>query len=207
MLGVVPGDWDADLPQGLSGGRLVLRSGRQLVLYDMTRLLEIAREEPEGTYRWLMVNWRPPRPRIELAQRTARSAERAAAPQTAEAEPGRTEAPTEEGPAPPGYYAVVSAAREPAGVGDLVAWLRTVGYPATVDRHEDVMGVVWFRAMAGPYANRNEAEVAARSLGSRYGYKPWILTVEESEAVPTSPADTMDDADRSAVGPAAASSG
>ncbi len=207
LLGVVPGDWDADLPQGISGGRLILRSGRQLVLYDMTRLLEITREEPEGAHRWLMVNWQPPRPRIELAQRTARSGEAAAGPGAAEAQPGGAEAPGEERVAPPGYYAVVSAAREPAGVRNLVAWLSTAGYPATVDRHEDVMGGVWFRAMAGPYSSRDKAEVAARSLGARYGYKPWILTVEETEEVPAIPADTLSDADRSAVGLAGASSG
>ncbi len=204
LRGVVPGDWDADLPQALSGGRLIVRSDRQLVLYDILRLLEIAREEPEGDHRWLTVNWQPPRPRIELAQRTAREPAAEAGSTAEEARPGGAEPDEEDRAAPPGYYAVVSAARERAGVHDLVAWLRTAGYPGTVDRHEDVMGVVWFRAMVGPYARRDEAEVAARSLGARYGYKPWILTIEETEEVPTAPADTLGDADGAAAGPGGA---
>ncbi len=207
LLGIVPGDWDVDLPQGLSGGRLVVRSDRELVLYEITRLIEIAREEPEGDHRWMMVNWQPPRPRIELAQRTARETPPADEVTEEEPRPGEARPLDEERGAPPGYYAVVSAAREPAGVRDLVAWLRTAGYPGTVDRHEDVMGVVWFRAMVGPYARRDEAEVAARSLGARYGYKPWILTIEESEETPAAPADTLGDGDGAAAGPGDANSG
>ncbi len=195
LVGIVPGDWDTDLPQALSGGRLIVRSDRQLVLYDVMRLLEIAREEPEGEHRWIMVNWQPPRPRIELAQRTARGAPSAKVAAVPEARPGEAEPLEEERGTPTGYYAVVSAAREEAGVRDLVAWLRSAGYPGTVDRHEDVMGVVWFRAMVGPYSGRDEAEAAARSLGARYGYKPWILNIEEAEEVPALPADTLGDAD------------
>ena len=61
---------------------------------------------------------------------------------------------------------------------NLVVWLQSVGYPGVVDRHVDVMGVTWFRAMVGPYASRERAEAAAQELGSRYGYKPWILRME-----------------------------
>jgi hypothetical protein len=73
------------------------------------------------------------------------------------------------------------AARDRTGVDDLVEWLRSVDFPATVDRHVDVMGVEWYRAMAGPYEGRDAAEEAARTLGTRYGYKPWILSVDNPE--------------------------
>lgn len=98
--------------------------------------------------------------------------------------------PREPGQAPPGYYAVVLAARARPNVDSLVGWLQTVGYPATLERHRDKMGVVWYRAMVGPYSSRMKAESAARSLSARYGrFKPWILTVTEPE---TSPADLPD---------------
>jgi cell division septation protein DedD len=73
---------------------------------------------------------------------------------------------------------VVLAARQRSGVDELVNGLRDTGYPATTDEHRDVTGVVWFRAMVGPYSQRAAVEEAVRSLSSRYGYKPWILSVE-----------------------------
>ncbi len=52
--------------------------------------------------------------------------------------------------------------------------------------------------MVGPYSRRDEAEAAARSLGARYGYKPWILTVEQAEEAPAVPEDTLGGADSAA---------
>ncbi|UCC82478.1 MAG: SPOR domain-containing protein [Gemmatimonadota bacterium] len=179
ILGSVPLGWDENLPVAVPGGRLIALEGDELVLYDVLRLVEVARAELDERRLWLAVEWRPPRPRMELAQRTVRRASETvvAEPQVGAeaAEPRDPDAGAE-----PGVYAVVSAARERAGVDNLVSWLRSVGYPGTVDRHEDVMGVVWYRAMVGPYPERELAEEAARSLTARYGYKPWILTVTES---------------------------
>ncbi len=180
LLGVVSTGWSDNLPVALPGGRLVAADGADLVLYDILRLVEIARAQVEDARLWLAVEWQPPRPRVELAQRTARRSGATAASTSAAHDSGAPRDP--EAGAAPGYYAVVSAAREQAGVENLVAWLRSVGYSGTVDRHVDAMGVVWHRAMVGPYADRELAEEAARSLSARYGYKPWILTVTEEAA-------------------------
>ncbi len=177
LSGVVPGDWDEDLPVVVPGGRLVVRQGPELVLYDASSLAELARAEVGEGQRWFAVEWQPPRPRQEVARPTRAPASVRAAP-----------APEAEGEeidpnlsATPGFYAVVSAARERAGVDNLVTWLRSIGYPGVVDRHVDPMGVTWYRAMVGPYTGRPQAEEAAQSLAARYGYKPWILSVSAAE--------------------------
>jgi hypothetical protein len=178
ILGTVPVDWDENLPVSTPGGRLIVMEGDELVLYDALRLVEVARVELDDRRLWLAVEWQPPRPRVELAQRTVERASQTVAQEPRP--PGDVDRPADrETGVEPGAYAVVSAARERAGVDNFVSWLRSVGYPGTVDRHEDVMGVVWYRAMVGPYAERGLAEEAARSLTARYGYKPWILTVTE----------------------------
>ncbi len=201
VLGVVPGGWDEELPVSLPGGRLIVRSDSSLVLYDVFRLIEVARAEAGEGMLWLAVNWQPPRPRAELASRPARQAPSAAPPSAAG---GGADIGTEEG-VPTGFYAVVLAARQRAGVDELVSWLRSVGYPAVVDLHQDVMGVEWFRAMVGPYSSREQAEAASQSLASRYGYKPWILRVEPGERDGGAGADvgeerTMDAVDRAELG-------
>jgi hypothetical protein len=189
ILGVVPARWGENLPVATPGGRLIVVEGDELVLYDALRLVEVARAELDDRRVWLAVEWQPPRPRMELAQRTVQRAGAADTPEpltlTDEDEPRDPEA-----GAAPGVYAVVSAARERTGVDNLVSWLRSVGYPGTVDRHQDVMGVVWYRAMVGPYPDRDAAEEAARSLTARYGYKPWILTVSEPADTTSSPGDS-----------------
>jgi hypothetical protein len=179
ILGSIPLRWDENLPVATPGGRLIAAEGDELVLYDALRLVEVTRVELDGRRLWLAVEWQPPRPRMELAQRTVqRLSEGVTAEPEARAETGEPRDP--DAGARPGVYAVVSAAHERTGVDNLVSWLRSVGYPGTVDRHEDVMGIVWYRAMVGPYRERELAEEAARSLTARYGYKPWILTVTES---------------------------
>jgi len=202
VLGTVPGGWDDELPVSLPGGRLIVRSDSSLVLYDVFRLIEVARAEAGDGMMWLAVNWQPPRPRAELASRPARQVAPSAGPPSAAG--GDADIGSEEGVAA-GFYAVVLAARQRAGVDELVSWLHSVGYPGVVDLHQDVMGVEWFRAMVGPYAGRDQAEAASQSLASRYGYKPWILRVEPGERDGGTGADvseerTMGAADREVIG-------
>jgi hypothetical protein len=176
VLGVLTGQWDGNLPVSPPGGRVIIRADTSLVLYDVLRLVEVARADAGDGIVWLAVNWQPPRPRTELASRSTRASEpvaRAAAPATGSA----AEVEGENG-TPAGFYAVVLAARQRSGVDELVTWLRSVGYGAVVDLHEDMMGIEWFRAMVGPYPSREQAEAASQSLAARYGYKPWILRVE-----------------------------
>jgi hypothetical protein len=199
LLGVIAAEWDDHLPVGLPGGRLVVRLGGELILYDTPRWVEVARAQIGEGQVWLPVKWQPPRPRIELASRSARRpASRVARSSPASADTSGAADLAEVEGARPGYYAVVAAARQRGRVADLVAWLRGVGYPSVVDRHTDVMGVTWFRAMVGPYSGRERAEGTARSLSARYGYKPWILRVEErADSLPMPEGEGVDRDDRS----------
>jgi hypothetical protein len=177
LLGVASAEWDDDLPVVIPGDRLVARLDSELVLYDAATLAELARAEAGAAQRWFAVEWQPPSPRQEAARPQApvsvRVMPRAAGEESEDRDPAAG--------APAGFYAVVSAARERTGVDNLVTWLRSVGYPGVVDRHVDPMGETWFRAMVGPYPDRDRAEEAAQSLGARYGYKPWILSVSDPE--------------------------
>lgn len=183
VLGTVPTRWDRHMPMATPGGRLVAAEGDTLVLYSVPRLLEIARHAMEEPRIWMPVEWQPPRPRQDLTRGGPESGRPGSEARRSE-EQGR-----EESGLPRGYFAVVSAARERAGVDNLVEWLGSIGYPARVDQHSDAMGAVWFRAVVGPYPERGAAESASRSLNARYGYKPWILTVEE----PASPEEAETD--------------
>jgi hypothetical protein len=196
VLGVLPGEWDANLPVALPGGRLLMKLGGELVLYDIPRMIEVARSDAGEDQLWLAVKWEPPRPRMELTQRTATAQTRHV--DSSDEPTDDAEAPDPGAGAPPGHYAVVSAARQLPGVENLVVWLQSVGYPSVVDRHLDVMGVTWFRAMVGPYSSRERAEAAAQELGSRYGYKPWILHME-SAVEPLYEQDSTDVAEDSAA--------
>ena len=195
ILGTISADWGDHLPVALSGGRIVARHGAELVLYSLPSLAEIGRVDAGESSVWLPLAWNPPQPRPEAARRAETDGGGEAtdpASRPVDSTPGDSSYIIDpERGAPPGYYAVVSAARSPAGVDNLVRWLRSVGYTALRDRHEDVMGVIWFRAMLGPYANRSQAESSARSLSARYGYKPWILSIDEGADGPPTPADTV----------------
>lgn len=175
VLGVLTGQWDDNLPVSPPGGRVIVRADTSLVLYDVLRLVEVARADVGEAIEWLAVDWQPPRPRIELAARSAR----ASSPVASASGPVSGADVGGGSGAPAGFYAVVLAARQRAGVDELVTWLRSVGYGAVVDLHEDMMGIEWFRAMVGPYPSREQAEAASQSLAARYGYKPWILRVEQ----------------------------
>ncbi len=190
VIGVIPAEWNERLPAAFPGDRLVAQEGGELVLFETRSLVEVVRADVDDPRLWLPVQWQPPRPRQELARPQP-------TPVTIEVAPAvvgeEGEASDPEAEAPAGHYAVVSAARDEGGVDNLAGWLRSVGYPGRVDRHEDVMGQIWYRAMVGPYASRSLAEEAAQSLGSRYGYKPWILQVGEPEG--SSPADSTESGD------------
>lgn len=182
LLGVIDTEWRHGLPVALPGGGVVTGSDSVLALYDLPRLREVARSPFERARLWFPVEWRPPRPLPELA---SRGGTESASPGDAAASPTPGPADGDEvGYAAPGFYAVVLAARNRKGVDDIVNWLQGVDYPAAVDRHEDVMGQVWYRALVGPYPARGPAEKAAEDLNARYGYKPWILAVEGAEVRP-----------------------
>lgn len=190
VLGVIETRWTEDLPVALPGGRLIAHPGNELVLYTLPDLNQIARVQDAGDRRWVPVEWHPPQPRPELVRRAPNSTSASQPPAVKSDSAGSEGAALEDGEPRPGYYAVVLAARAQPGVDRLVSWLRGVGFKATRERHRDAMGVTWYRAMVGPFANRPQAESAARDLGARYGYKPWILSVTESQTDVDTPPDT-----------------
>jgi hypothetical protein len=190
VLGIIETRWTDDLPAALPGGRLIANPANELVLYTLPDLNQIARVQDVSDRRWVPVEWHPPQPRPELVRRAPNPTPGSEPPAVAPGSAG-TGAPVPDRAAPaPGYYAVVLAARAQPGVDNLVAWLRSVGFRATRERHRDAMGVTWYRAMVGPFANRPQAESTARDLGARYGYKPWILALTDSEANADAPSDT-----------------
>ncbi|UCF20932.1 MAG: SPOR domain-containing protein [Gemmatimonadota bacterium] len=180
VLGTIEAEWDEQLPVVVGGGRLAAAVGRELLLFDLPSLEELSRVDVDVPRLWVAVEWQPPRPRTELARLPADRA-----PATPGAQPGGDAARPVDADVssatspPPGYYAVVLAARERGGIAELVDWLRDRGYSAATDEHRDLSGVIWYRAMVGPYAQRAAVEEAVQSLSSRYGYKPWILSVEK----------------------------
>ncbi len=180
VLGSIEAEWNDQLPVVVGGGRLAAAVGRDLVLLDLPSLDELSRVVVDAPRLWVAVEWQPPRPRTELARRSEEPAPAGPAPAAGANVGPRADADDADAASPaPGYYAVVLAARERSGITELVEWLRERGYSATTDEHQDISGVVWFRAMVGPYAQRAAVEEAAQSLSSRYGYKPWILSVEK----------------------------
>ena len=80
-------------------------------------------------------------------------------------------------PPPPGFYAVMSAAREPAGVRDLLDRLASAGYPTRMQVRRDDAGRRWHRALVGPYEERSGAEAAARQLRRERGTGAWVTEI------------------------------
>lgn len=208
LAGVLPAEWDENLPWAAPGGRYVVarREGR-LRVYESPDLRRAAEAPDAGGHLWWPLAWVPPekaapasargiepesvRPEsVRAADRTLPSAPRRESP-VALAEPpaeaaGRSAAQPEAGAggavpdrgAPAGVYAVVSAARTPDGIRELSAQLAAEGFPASIDRYVDELGTVWYRAMIGPYRDRPGAEEAAARVALRRGVRPWILEIQ-----------------------------
>lgn len=186
----VAGDWREDLPLELpDGGILVSREGGPaLWTAGGERTLDVA-----GDRAWAPVRWNPAPPPV-VTDRIAGSGdepEATPAPDSArgdsvpagEGDTLRTGArdtvppapPEAEGEAPePGFYAVVTAARDTGGVRSLLDRLAGAGYPTAVQTYRDDAGRRWHRGLVGPYQERSGAEAAARQLRRERGMTAWI---------------------------------
>lgn len=194
----VAGAWRSDLPMGTPDGRVLLARDGELLSWDPDGGGDARPVDgPAGRW-WGAVRWNPAPPPVvaeslegeRMAAGRARAdslrdslaraldsvpvvpPETAAAPDTVQ----------QEGP-PAGFYAVVVAAREEAGVEEMVAGLRDAGYPTAVQAHEDDAGRTWYRGLVGPYRERSSAEAAARQLRRERGMSVWITEVRA--ATPT----------------------
>lgn len=177
------GSWREDLPLALPDGRVVVLRDGSAALWSPGAGAEPL-DVPAGR-RWAAVRWNPAPPpvvadRVEAGARadtaapddTAAGTSGGAAPDTAPSGAGEGET-----PAPPGFYAVVTAARERGGVRDLLDRLEGAGYPVEVQIHRDDAGRRWYRGLVGPYQERRGAEAAARQLRRERGTSAWVTEV------------------------------
>lgn len=194
----VAGSWRSDLPMGMPGGRVLLERDGELVTWDPTAGTEARPVEAPVDRWWTTVRWNPAPPPVvaESLQGEPAGRDRARAdslrdslaravdsvPVAPPESVGAADTASREGP-PDGFYAVVVAARERAGVEALTTKLREGGYPTAVQVHEDDAGRTWHRGLVGPYRQRSAAEAAARQLRRERGMSVWITEVRA--ATPT----------------------
>lgn len=175
------GDWRTDLPLGTPDGRVLAVVDGELRLLDPDGAEPVPVEAPADRW-WAAVPWNPAPP-TRVASREAEGREElgffadtgaaeadTAGPPTEATESGR------EGP-PAGFYAVVTAARDPDGVRRLLEELSGAGYPTELQRYTDDAGRTWYRGMVGSYPAREEAEAAARQLRRERDVDAWITEV------------------------------
>ena len=179
----LPGTWRGDLPLGTPDGRVLLLVDGELVLREPGAERGTAVEAPAERW-WAAVPWNPSPPRRVAATEAAPSGrETRPSPDVSAAPADTTPEPEDAGELqaverpPIGFYAVVTAARDPAGVRRLLAELRRAGYPTEVQTHVDDAGRTWYRGLVGRYPSREEAEAAARQLRRERELNVWITEV------------------------------
>lgn len=146
---VVAGEWAADLPAAGPDGTLLVRRGDDVVALDPQTLDPRGRVRDGADDRWLVIQWDPRRPALQVS------------------------APVEAGgPRPAGQeiYVQVSSTSNPQWAEDEAQGLRVAGLRATV-LPPAVPGEP-YRVVIGPYRTRDEAEDVGRKLGKPY----WIFT-------------------------------
>lgn len=84
-----------------------------------------------------------------------------------------------EGPA--GYYAIVTSARQRAGVVSLLETLSEAGYPTRIQSYPDEAGETWHRGLVGPFPSRARAEAAARQLLRERDLQAWVTEIGSTE--------------------------
>lgn len=150
LLGAVQGAWDLDLPQIAPDGTVLIRRAEQVVAFSLDNLSAEGTTVGQQDDMWLVADWVPGRPALELA----------------------TEAGPEAEPPSPGQllYVQVSSTSNEAWAGDLAGNLRRAGLDAIV--LPPTVADEPFRVVLGPYPTRDAAEAVGRRLGMPY----WIFT-------------------------------
>jgi cell division septation protein DedD len=183
-------EWTTDLPLGLPDGRVLAGSAGDVVLVSADDDSRNAVQSVAGPAHWALVSWNPAPPVV------AGRVEAVPLPGEAETEDDPVEDPdparrvsVAAGEAPPpesslipserllGFYTIVASARSYPGVLSLTQSLNAAGYPTAIQTHQDDSGVVWYRGLVGPYANRQGADAAARQLRRERGLQVWVTEI------------------------------
>ncbi|HEX6644511.1 MAG TPA: SPOR domain-containing protein [Gemmatimonadales bacterium] len=174
LAGAVPGTWAADLPVVAASGVLVLRRGKDVVALDLSApgFPERGRVADGAGDLWAAPPWAPP------GVRAPEPADDEPAPAPSGDEGGDDAEPAADaGPAAGDsagtdtaraerVYLQVSSSRNPEWARELSDKLVAAGLPARV--LEPRTPTDPYRVVLGPYASREAAEEAGRSLGMPY---------------------------------------
>lgn len=175
LLGRLATRWDTDLPTVSPGGVILAREGDAVVTRDAHSLDSLGAVPDGAADYWFVGAWAPSGTAAAIRQQ-ARSADAAAAAASPSPRPPQTRAPAVARPATADpkstpsaaaparrLWVQVSVSQSEAASRDLAASLTAARHPVQVvpPRGE---GDGW-RVVIGPYATRDEAEAAGRSLG------------------------------------------
>ena len=146
------GSWEADLPAIATDGTILMRRAGALVAHAGDDFAEAGVGSADGDDLWMVAQWDPRRPALELARDSTQS----------ERETDRS------------IFVQISSSRNAAWAQALADELSRAGMPATVlpaDSTDEL-----YRVVMGPYSTREEAESSARRLGRPF----FIREIERS---------------------------
>ena len=187
------GEWRSDLPLGLPGDLSIA------LVDDEARLVSIADTAgvvlAEGAPRWwVAVRFNPAAGRdgaLREALDDLGATTGAPGPEqgrTSDDAAGQVEMPdidrgeqTAGDEGPPGYYAIVTSARQRAGVESLLESLSEAGYPTRIQSYPDEAGETWHRGLVGPFPSRARADAAARQLLRERDLQAWVTEIGATE--------------------------
>lgn len=191
------GEWRQDLPLALPDGSVVVPGDDGPALWRPDG--ESEGLDVSAGRRWAAVRWNPAPPPV-VSDRVAGAGSEADSPaaeaadtasRDTSADPAaRDSFPVPEGAEPSieeteeadvlasGFYAVVTAAREPDGVRELLDRLEQGGYPTSVQTYRDDAGQTWYRGLVGPYDERGGAEAVARQLRRERDMSVWVTELK-----------------------------
>ena len=188
------GEWRSDLPLGLPGDLSIV------LVDDEARLVSVA--DTGGVllaggapHWWIAVRFNPAADRDgplrqaldDLGRATGapgsdddRPSDAAARDEVEIPDVDRDEpAAADAGPA--GYYAIVTSARQRAGVVSLLESLSEAGYATRIQAYPDEAGETWHRGLVGPFPSRARAEAAARQLLRERDLQAWVTEIGATE--------------------------
>jgi len=148
--GIVPTEWQADLPAISPDGMLIYRHGKDVLSARPDSLTDVGKVVGGAADLWVLTSWLP---------RGVPASPVAAAPGADTSGMGGPEGP---------MYVQVSTSQNPEWSGHLADDLARAGLPARVlpPQHTDE----GYRVVLGPYATREQAEATGRRLGRPF----WI---------------------------------
>lgn len=188
------GDWRSDLPLGLPGDLSIA------LVDDEARLVSVADTGgvalAGGAPRWWVgVRFNPAADRegalreaLDDLGATAGAPDPGGDGASGESDEAEAEMPdidrdepaaADEGP--PGYYAIVTSARQRAGVVSLLETLSEAGFPTRIQSYPDEAGETWHRGLVGPFPSRARAEAAARQLLRERELQAWVTEIGATE--------------------------